>query len=58
MSSGLFTSIPAVTMSTNFTSILVGVHSTFIWVPDNSDRDKSARKRGLVGPYVKTTRTV
>ena len=33
---------------------------------DNSDRDKSARKRsqlsvrkrGLVGPYVKTTRTV
>ena len=25
---------------------------------DNSDRDKSARKRGLVGPYVKTTRTI
>ena len=25
---------------------------------DNSDRDKSARKRGQVGPYVKTTRTV
>ena len=25
---------------------------------DNSDRDKSARKRVLVGPYVKTTRTV
>jgi hypothetical protein len=25
---------------------------------DNSDRDKSARKRGVVGPYVKTTRTV
>ena len=28
------------------------------WVPDNSDRDKSARKRGLVGTYVKTTQTV
>ena len=41
------------------------------WVPDNSgprttrtetsrpvSEDKSARKRGLVGPYVKTTRTV
>jgi hypothetical protein len=27
-------------------------------VPDNSDRDKSARKRGLVGPYAKTTRTI
>jgi hypothetical protein len=25
---------------------------------DNSDRDKSARKRGLVGPYIKTTRTI
>ena len=25
---------------------------------DNSDRDKSACKRGQVGPYVKTTRTV
>ena len=25
---------------------------------DNSDRDKSARKRGLVGLYAKTTRTV
>jgi hypothetical protein len=25
---------------------------------DKSDRDKSARKRVLVGPYVKTTRTV
>jgi hypothetical protein len=38
---------------------------TFLRVPDNSDRDKSAvsedksaRKRGLVGPYVKTTRTI
>ena len=27
-------------------------------MPDNSDRDKSARKRRQVGPYVKTTRTV
>ena len=25
---------------------------------DSSDRDKSARKRGLVGPYIKTTRTI
>ena len=25
---------------------------------DNSDRDKSARKWGLVGPYVKTTWTI
>ena len=31
---------------------------TITWVPDNSDRDKSARKRGLVGPYIKTTRTI
>ena len=27
-------------------------------MPDNSDRDNSARKRGQVGPYDKTTRTV
>ena len=28
------------------------------WVPDNSVRDKSARKWGQIGPYVKTTRTI
>jgi hypothetical protein len=27
-------------------------------MPDNSDRDNSARKRGQVGPYAKKTRTV
>jgi hypothetical protein len=27
-------------------------------MPDNSARDMSARKRGQVGMYVKTTRTV